>query len=631
MFSFFKKGQSTAEMRSKLAALHKSQAVIEFNMDGTIVTANENFLGAVGYSLSEIQGKHHSMFVEPGYRDSQDYRNFWASLNRGEFQAAEYKRLGKNGKEIWIQASYNPLLDLNGRPFKVVKFATDITDRKKNDNYINAQLQAIHKSQAVIEFNMDGTIVTANENFLGAVGYSLSEIQGKHHSMFVEPGYRDSQDYRNFWASLNRGEFQAAEYKRLGKNGKEIWIQASYNPLLDLNGRPFKVVKFATDVTNVAIMRIENEKGIEESSRVLGAMANGDLTQTLTYDYKGDFKAIKESINQTVGKLTSTIYGIKEAMSIINGGVHDLSEGSENLSSRTEQQASNLEETAASMEEISSTVKMTSDNVLEASQLGETSQKLAKDGGSIVNMTVEAMKEIKESSNKISEITNMIDEIAFQTNLLALNAAVEAARAGDAGKGFAVVAEEVRALAQRASAASKQIKSLIVSSGENVQKGVELSSKAGDSIGQIVDLSAKLAEIIRQIANASSEQTMGLDQVNTAISQLDQVTQENASMVQESAAAVGSLKDQSQKLNTLLGFFHLPGGNITTGYQKNAQESPVVSTSTGDQEKRVKTTEKSKTGSGKKATSTKTTKPSARTTPRTTTVSGGNDAFYGEF
>ena len=234
---------------AQAAAISKSQAVIEFKMDGTIITANQNFLDALGYSLAEIQGKHHSMFVAPAMRDSAEYRAFWANLNRGEFQAGEYKRIAKGGRGIWIQASYNPILDRSGKPIKVIKFATDITAQKVRSMEDAGKISAIGRAQAVIEFNLDGTIIKANDNFLGALGYSLAEIQGKHHSMFVAPAERDSSAYREFWASLNRGEFQSAEYKRLGKGGKEIWILASYNPILDDAGKPFKVVKFASDVT----------------------------------------------------------------------------------------------------------------------------------------------------------------------------------------------------------------------------------------------------------------------------------------------------------------------------------------------------------------------------------------------
>jgi methyl-accepting chemotaxis protein len=248
------------EAAGKIAAMSRAQAVIEFNMDGTIVTANENFLGAMGYSLAEVQGQHHSMFVTPADRDSNAYREFWATLNRGNYQAAEYKRVGKGGREVWILATYNPILNEAGKPFKVVKFATDVTEQKLKATDSDGQIAAIGKSQAVIEFNMDGTIRTANQNFLSTLGYSLDEIKGKHHGMFVDSEDRNSHAYREFWETLNRGQYQAGEYKRIGKGGREIWIQASYNPILDLNSKPFKVVKYASDITAQAMARMKADR-----------------------------------------------------------------------------------------------------------------------------------------------------------------------------------------------------------------------------------------------------------------------------------------------------------------------------------------------------------------------------------
>ncbi|HSW14124.1 MAG TPA: PAS domain-containing protein, partial [Solimonas sp.] len=241
--------QELADLRGQIAAIGKSQAVIEFSLDGRILNANGNFLATVGYSLDEIRGQHHSMFVDPVYRQSIEYRLFWDKLGRGEYDSGQYKRIGKGGKEIWIEASYNPILDAAGKPFKVVKYATDITAQKQQAADHSGQLAAIGKAQAVIEFTLDGRILQANDNFLGAIGYTQDEIRGQHHSMFVEPAYRASVDYRLFWEKLGRGEYDAGQYKRIGKGGREIWIQASYNPILDLGGKPFKVVKYATDIT----------------------------------------------------------------------------------------------------------------------------------------------------------------------------------------------------------------------------------------------------------------------------------------------------------------------------------------------------------------------------------------------
>jgi len=260
---FNKQKHMNADFQGQVEAIGRSQAVIEFNMDGTIINANENFLGAMGYTLDEVRGQHHKMFAEPEFAASAEYRQFWEALGRGEYQADEFKRLGKGGKEVWIQASYNPILDLNGEPYKVVKFASDITAEKLRNADFEGQVEAISKSQAVIEFNMDGTIITANGNFLGAMGYALNEVQGQHHKMFAEPEFAASPAYQQFWQALGRGEYQAGEYKRLGKGGKEVWIQASYNPILDPSGQPFKVVKYATDITAEKLRNADFEGQVE--------------------------------------------------------------------------------------------------------------------------------------------------------------------------------------------------------------------------------------------------------------------------------------------------------------------------------------------------------------------------------
>ncbi len=246
-------------------AINRSNAVIEFELDGTISTANEKFLAVMGYELDEIVGKHHSIFTTKEIAESDEYKNFWDSLRKGEFQAAEYKRLGKGGKEVWIQATYNPILGDDGTPVKVIKFATDITEDSLRKADFAGQVEAINKSQAVIEFDMSGRILNANKNFLSIMGYRLDEILGKHHSMFAEPGYSESQEYKDFWTSLGKGNYQASEYKRIGKGGREVWIQASYNPIFNREGDPWKVVKFATDITE----RKETDALIQKQQQLL--------------------------------------------------------------------------------------------------------------------------------------------------------------------------------------------------------------------------------------------------------------------------------------------------------------------------------------------------------------------------
>lgn len=255
------------EADGKIVAMSRAQAVIEFDMTGVILTANDNFLKTMEYSLAEVQGHHHRMFVDSRERDSDTYRKFWAGLQAGEFQSAEFKRITKSGREVWILASYNPILDGNGRPFKVVKIATDVTAQRLSAADDSAQIVAIQKALAVIEFKMDGTIMKANQNFLDAMGYRLEDIIGRHHRMCIDPSERDSQWFTQFWADLNNGIYQASEYKRIGQGGREIWIQASYNPVFDLNGRPYKVVKYAANITQsvLARMRAERARSIIES------------------------------------------------------------------------------------------------------------------------------------------------------------------------------------------------------------------------------------------------------------------------------------------------------------------------------------------------------------------------------
>ena len=568
--------QLNADFQSLSEAISKSQAVIQFNMDGTIVDANENFLKTLGYNLDEIVGKHHSMFVEAEYRSSNDYKQFWESLNRGEYQVAEYKRIGKGGKEIWIQASYNPIMNLEGKPHKVVKYATDVTAQKLQNADYSGQIDAISKSQAVIEFNMDGTIINANGNFLTTLGYTLDEIRGKHHSMFVDVAYRNSADYKHFWESLGRGEYQSAEYKRYGKGGKEIWIQASYNPIMDLNNKPFKVVKYATDVTQMVQTRTENEQGMNEAVKVLTGVSNGDLTQKMQQEYKGTFSDIKKSLNTTIDRLCDMVRNIIQSAQAVNVASGEISDGSINLSSRTEQQASSLEETAASMEELNSTVRQNSENAKNANLLSSEACDVAQNGGRVVGDVVAAMSNIERSSQKISDIIGVIDEIAFQTNLLALNAAVEAARAGEAGKGFAVVASEVRSLAGRSASASKEIKALINESSQQVKTGATLVGQAGETLKEIVSSVKKVADIISEISTASQEQASGIDETSNAIAQMDEMTQQNAALVEENTAAAQSLVNQANELEQMMRFFSLNADEDATSGSQLATAKPVA-------------------------------------------------------
>jgi len=487
---------SAAESSGQLSAIDRVMAVIEFDLDGRILCANPNFCSTVGYSEAEIIGQHHSIFTDPAYARSEEYRQFWARLKRGEFHRGQYRRLCKGGREIWIEASYNPILDAQGRPYKVVKYAIDITERRQRDADVDSQLRAIDRAQATIVFDLAGNIQDANANFCGAIGYSLEEIRGRHHRMFVQPEDAVSAAYVELWAGLARGEAQIGRFRRVRKDGSALWIQASYTPILDAEGRPYKVVKFATDVTRSV--------QAQEELRMLAA----DIA-----------KASRE-----------------------------ISAGNDDLATRTEQQAAALEKTAASMEELSATVNQNAQRALQANALAAAAVQIAEGGGGIVERVVGTMGSINVQSRKVADIIGVIDGIAFQTNILALNAAVEAARAGEQGRGFAVVAGEVRALAQRAALAAKEIKQLISDTVGEVARGSTLVDDAGQTMQEIVAAVRRVTALMAEISVATQEQTMGIQQAATMLTQLDQSTQQNSAMVEEVASNARGLDDQSRGL-----------------------------------------------------------------------------------
>jgi methyl-accepting chemotaxis protein len=545
------------DLRALIAAIDKSQARIEFDLEGHVIDANDNFCAAIGYALDEIRGQHHRIFCDPGYVASAEYRDFWAKLRNGQTDSGVYRRIGKDGKEIWIQASYNPIFDAKGKPCRVVKFATDITAQKNQSAEFEGKLSAIDKAQATIEFKLDGTVITANQNFLATLGYSLDEIRGRHHRTFCEPAYAASAEYQEFWAKLRRGEFDAGVYRRVGRDNKEIWIQANYNPIMDANGKPYKVVKFATDITQQRRAQDVLGQLMTEVQQVMGGVANGDLRQLLSGHYTGALEQTKSSINEAILKLRTTVSQINAGAGTITQGASDISEGNVSLNKRTQEQSSALQETASSLEEMTATVKQNANNATQANQLAAGARESAEKGGDVVGAAVKAMGAITESSKKVADIIGVIEQIAFQTNMLALNAAVEAARAGDQGRGFAVVAAEVRNLAQRSAAAAKEIKSLIQDSAEKVSQGAELVNHSGTTLQEIVVSVKKVSDIIAEITAASSEQASGIDQINTAIAQMDKTTQQNAAMVEEAAAAAESLTGQAGEMLDLVSFFRL--------------------------------------------------------------------------
>ncbi|HEV7353297.1 MAG TPA: methyl-accepting chemotaxis protein [Brevundimonas sp.] len=542
-------GKPSRDCAATLEALERSLAVIEFDPSGKILRANANFCEAMGYRIEEIVGRRHRMFVDPQEASGPDYADFWARLGRGEFDRREYKRLAKDGSVVWIEASYNPVLGTHARVKKVVKVATVRTAEKERELETAARMAAIDRVQAVIEFTPDGRILGANHNFLSVMGYRLDEIVGQHHSMFVEPEFVRSAEYGAFWQRLAAGEFFAAEFQRRGKGGKLVEIQASYNPIFDSAGKVVKVVKFATETGRMRAAR--------QIADGLSKLASKELTVRIDGEIDPSFEQVRNDFNAALTTLETTLAAIRSSAGQVEGASAEIARAAEDLGRRTEQQAASLEQSAAALDEITATVQRSAEGASQAANAASEARKKAEVSGQVMRNAVAAMSEIQASSAKIGDIIGVIDEIAFQTNLLALNAGVEAARAGEAGRGFAVVASEVRALAQRSAEAAKEIKTLITTSGDQVKRGSHLVSETGEALGAIVAAIAHIDTLVGEIAASTKEQASGMSEVNAAVNQMDQVTQQNAAMVEQATAAAANLRMEAANVSSLVAQFAL--------------------------------------------------------------------------
>ncbi|MBI1177141.1 PAS domain S-box protein [bacterium] len=478
-------------MRGVLGAIDSAYAYIEFTTKGEVVTANANFLKALGYQLDEIKGKHHSLFVDKSFANSPAYTEFWKDLNNGVNKADTFKRITKEGREIWIQAVYAPVKDEMGRVVKVIKIATDVTDQKVAAQNSQRQIDEINRTQAVIEFTNEGICLTANELFCKAMGYRLEEIKDHHHSMFVDPSYRDSADYKQFWRDLNDGKFHTAEFKRVGKGGKEVWIQATYNPVVDVTGKVCKVVKFATDITGRKIAEQHLKRTLEAVNSNAHALS-----------------AASEELSATAQQLTSNS--------------EETSAQANSAAAAAEQVSQNVSTVATSAEEMSASTREIAKNAADAAKVASQAVKVADDTSKTVN-------KLGESSVEIGNVIKVITSIAQQTNLLALNATIEAARAGEAGKGFAVVANEVKELAKQTAAATEDISRKIEAIQSDTKGSVEAITEIGSIINQINSIQNTIASAVEEqtavtneIARSAGEAAKGSSEIASNITNVSQ-------------------------------------------------------------------------------------------------------------
>ena len=618
--------QRVTDLEGQVAAIHKSQAVIEFNLDGTIISANDNFLRAVGYTNEELRGKHHSLLVEPEYAKSDEYRAFWDKLRRGEYDAKQYKRIGKGGKEVWIQASYNPIFDSSGKPYKVVKYATDVTEQVRaaeQNSRIKSALDRASASVMLADANLD--IIYLNEAAMRLFRDAQADFRRDLPSLNADHIVGSNIDIFHKNPAHQRQLISALRSThttdiRLGGHA----IRLSISPIFGASGERIGSVVEWVDRTQE--VRVE-----EEVSTIVRKAVQGDLRERIATEGKsGFFATLAGGLNELLETTAAMVRQIKEAALAVHTGAEEISQGNANLSQRTEEQSSSLEETASSMEEMTSTVKQNAENAGQANQLATAARDQAEKGGVVVGKAVRAMTDINDAAKKIADIIGVIDEIAFQTNLLALNADVEAARAGEQGRGFAVVATEVRSLAGRSATAAKEIKGLIQDSVQKVEDGSVLVTQSGQTLDQIVLAVKKVSDIVAEIAAASREQSSGIEQVNKAVMQMDEMTQQNAALVEEATAASQAMAEQAAKLSEMMERYQVAGDAFAAGVSTAVAAPPASQARLNSQPERRRAGRPwaQKAESARKRESAG---KSAASAPRARVASSGSDVAWEDF
>jgi methyl-accepting chemotaxis protein len=487
---------SSRDLAARLNALDRCQAVAEFELDGTLLTANDNFLALMGYGLDEIQGKHHRIFVDPNYAASADYRQSWNSLRSGKPVAAICKRVGKGGQPVWIQAFYNPLLGRNGKPYKVVLFAIDLTADRLRSAQSEGHIKALNRSLAVVEYDGDAAVVVANDNFLKAVGYTLDEIRGKHHTMFVPPAELAGAEFISLRDALRRGEYHTAEYHLVGKDKKDVWIQGAFNPTFDADGKPLKILLFATDVTAQVHRR---QKRTE----------------------------VQRTIDNDLGNIT-------DAVAATNDQASAAAAASAQTSSTMQAVASGAEQLAASVGEISR----------QAADARNISQK-AVDQAHQTNTIISGLA---SAAQKIGDVVKLINSIADQTNLLALNATIEAARAGEAGRGFAVVASEVKSLATQTSKATDEISGQIAEVQTTTASAVNVIEAISQTIGRINEISSAIAAAVEEQAAVTQSMSSNMQVAAKGVADISANVTEIAGAARSVDTATRKVKEASRAL-----------------------------------------------------------------------------------